>query len=262
MKVLFIGDICGKPGREMVGDILPNLRKKENIDLVVANIDNLAHGIGATADTVREIMGYGVDAMTSGNHIWKRKSFHEVLSGEFPVIRPVNYPEEALGRGQLEIDLGKKGRVLLIHVLGSVFMRERTIMEPHYCMQKLIKEVQHDKYTAIIVDFHAEATSEKISMGHMLDGKVSAILGTHTHIPTADERILPKGSAYITDVGMVGPYDSTLWVKNDIILQQNTLPYPVRYEIEEEGKRVFNAVLLDIESSRNAVRIGRIAWVK
>ncbi len=262
MKTLFIGDVCGKPGREMIRDILPNLRKKEQIDLVVANIDNLAHGIGASPETVREIMSYGVDAMTSGQHIWRKQESREVLSGEFPVARPANYPDFVEGKGMIEVDMGSKGTVLIIHLLGWVFMNDRNVLEPLNYASKMIEGIDYDKYVAIIVDFHAEATSEKLSMSYLLDGKVSALVGSHTHIPTADERILPKGTAYITDMGMVGPYNSTLWVKNDIILQQNMLPYPVKYEIEEDGERVFNAVLIEANSPKNAFGIKRIEVIK
>lgn len=255
LKILLIGDVCAKPGRESIRDVLPGLKKKENIDLVIANIDNLAHGFGATAETVQELMSYGVDYMTSGNHIWKNADYTEVLSGDYPVIRPANYPETVEGKGFAEIDMGKKGVVLLIHILGWVFMNERTITEPFIFTEKFFRHIDYDKYSAIIVDMHAEATSEKVSMGHFLDGRASAVIGTHTHVPTADYRILPKGTAYATDAGMCGPLDSTLWAKNDIILQQNMLPYRVRFEVEEEGERVFSAMMIESNSPRNAFKI-------
>ncbi len=258
MKVLYIGDICGQPGREAVRRVLPDLRKKEGIDIVITNIENLAHGRGATVETVNELMSYGVDFMTAGNHIWRRDDFYELLSGDYPIIRAINYPDDLPGKGYFEIDLGNKGKLLVILAMGFAFMNERTITEPFRRLESFFKTIDPSEYAGIIVEMHAESTSEKVSAGLYFDGRISALVGTHTHVPTADERLLEQGLAYITDIGMVGPLNSSLWVKKDIIFQQNMYPYSPRYEIEEEGQLRFDSVLIDIESYNKSSSIKRI----
>ncbi len=258
IRVLFIGDICGKPGRKTVKEVLSEIRKKEKIDIVVANVENIAHGKGVTESTVQEIMSYGVDFMTSGNHIWKRKGFEDILSGDYPLIRPLNYPADLPGRGWGEIDLGPKGKLLIVNVLGWWAMNERTICEPFRVIDSFLSEIKSEDYSGILLDVHAESTAEKVSMGAHLDGRVSAIVGTHTHIPTADERILRNGTAYITDVGMVGPLNSVLWVESDIIIQQNMYPYYPPYEIVETGPMRFDAVIIDIVRPNNSTNIRRV----
>jgi 2',3'-cyclic-nucleotide 2'-phosphodiesterase len=261
IKVLFIGDICGKPGRKTVAEILPELRKREKVDLVIANVENIAHGKGVTEATVKEIMSYGVDFMTSGNHIWKRNDFEEVLSGEYPIIRPLNYPDDLPGKGWDEIDLGEKGKLLVVNIMGWWGMNERTIVEPFRAIDVFLRNINVNDYKGIFVDMHAESTAEKVSMGAHLDGKVSVLVGTHTHIPTADERVLPNGTGYITDVGMVGPLNSVLWVDSDIIIKQNMYPYSLHYEIVETGPMRFDAVILEIEEAtavKNITRVNKI----
>jgi 2',3'-cyclic-nucleotide 2'-phosphodiesterase len=258
IKVLFIGDICGKPGRKTVEKVLPNLRKKEKVDVVIANVENIAHGKGVTESTIQEIMSYGVDFMTSGNHIWKRAGFEDILSGDYPIIRPLNYPDDLPGKGWGEIDLGKKGKLLVINVLGWWAMNERTISEPFRCLDLFLSGINPKDYSGILLDIHAESTAEKISMGAHLDGKVSAIIGTHTHVPTADERILPLGTAYISDVGMVGPLNSVLWVEPNIIIQQNMYPYAPAYEMVEKGPMRFDSAIIEITKPNNSINIRRI----
>lgn len=258
IRVLFIGDVCAKPGREAVKKILPELKKKEKIDVVITNVENSAHGKGATPKTVNELMGAGVDFMTAGNHIWRRKEFEELLCGDYPVIRGLNYPDDLPGKGFGEIDLGSKGKLLVITVLGWAGMNERTLSEPFRRTEQFLKTVDYDKYAGILIDFHAEYTAEKVSYGLYFDGRVSAILGTHTHIPTADERLLERHSAYISDVGMVGTMNSSLWVKKEIVFQQNMYPYSPAYEVEEEGPVRFDAVIVDIDSAKSAKTISRI----
>lgn len=259
IKVLFIGDVCGKLGRESIKRLVPDLRKQHGIDLVITNIENLSHGRGATVKSVQEIMASGIDFMTSGNHIWRGKEFHDVLSGEFPVIRPLNYPEDLPGKGFAEIDLGNKGIFLVVSLMGVTFFNnERTLTEPFRCIDEFLGQIDYDRYSGILIDLHAEATSEKLSAGFYLDGRVSAVLGTHTHIPTADERLMPKGTAYITDVGMAGPYDSVLWVQKELIYQQNMFPYSSGFEIQDEGPIRFDSVLVEIEGPRKAASIRRI----
>lgn len=258
IKVLFIGDVCGRPGRRAVNAFVKDIRAKEGIDVVITNVENVAHGRGATPETVNELMGSGVDFMTAGNHIWRRDDFYELLSGDYPIIRAVNYPDDIPGKGFGEVDLGSKGKLLVISVMGWAGMNERTITEPFRRMDEFLKGINTDDYAGILVDFHAEMTAEKVSFGLYLDGRVSAVLGTHTHVPTADERLLQKGSAFITDVGMVGPLDSSLWVKKEIVFQQNMFPYSPRYEIEEEGSVRFDAVIVEIDSATSAKSIRRI----
>ena len=258
IRVLFIGDICGKPGRKTVAKVLPELREKEKIDVVVANVENIAHGKGVTESTIKEIMSYGVDFMTSGNHIWKRKGFEEVLSGEYPIVRPLNYPDDLPGQGWAELDLGSKGKLLIVNVLGWWAMNERTICEPFRVLDSFLSSINTKDYSGILLDVHAESTAEKVSMGAHLNGKISAVIGTHTHIPTADERILTKGTAYITDVGMVGPLNSVLWVDADTIIQQNMYPYSSPYEIVETGPMRFDSVIVDIDKPNNSTNIRRI----
>jgi 2',3'-cyclic-nucleotide 2'-phosphodiesterase len=258
IRVLFIGDICGKPGRKTVKKVLTDMREKYKVDVVIANVENIAHGKGVTESTIQEIMSYGVDFMTSGNHIWKRKGFEELLSGDFPLIRPINYPDDLPGKGWGEIDLGEKGKLLVINILGWWGMNERTIFEPFRAINSFLSTIKLKDYSGILLDMHAESTAEKISMGAHLDGKVSAIIGTHTHVPTADERILPGGTAYITDVGMVGPINSVLWVEPEIIIQQNMYPYAPSYQIVETGSMRFDAVIVDIAKPNNSTNIRRV----
>ncbi len=259
IKVLYTGDVCGSPGRDSLSKVIPSIRKKEKIDLVVCDIENLAHGKGATEKTVKEIMSYGVDFMTAGNHIWRRLDFEVLLSGEYPVIRPINYPVDIPGKGYEIVDLGKKGKVLFSIVLGRAFFHNENVtgdmIRP---LENMIKETEKENLAASIIEVHAEATSEKISLGLMFDGKVSAVVGTHTHVPTADERVLPNGSGYITDIGMVGPLDSALWVKPEIIFQQLKYPYAPAYDIDESGKCRFDAVILEIDSGKSCSKIRRI----
>ncbi len=258
MKILFIGDICGSPGRQTVGEVLPKLRKQKGVDLVIANVENIAHGKGITEKTLREVMSYGVDFMTSGNHVWKKPGFEDILESDFPIIRPLNYPDDLPGKGYGEVDLGKKGKLLILNLLGWGGMNERTISEPFREIDAFLRSINPKDYSGILLDIHAESTAEKVSMGAYLDGRVSSIIGTHTHIPTADERILPKGSTYITDVGMTGPLNSVLWVDSDIIIQQNMYPYSPSYEIVEDGPMRFDSVILEVENPCKGQKIERL----
>lgn len=258
IKVMFIGDVCGGPGRRALKHFVPELKRKYSLDAVITNVENVAHGRGATVSTVNEVMGAGVDFMTAGNHIWRNHEFVDVLSGAYPVIRPINYPDDLPGVGYGEIDLGPKGVLLVISLMGVALMSERTLSEPFRAIEGFLSNLEYERYAGILIDFHAEATGEKLSAGLYLDGRISALVGTHTHVPTADERVLPRGTAYISDVGMTGPMDSVLWVKKDIIFQQNMYPYSTRFEIEEEGPLRFDAVIIEIESPRKAVSIRRI----
>lgn len=258
MRILYTGDVCGKPGRKTLAKVLPDLRKKEKIDLVVAGIENLAHGRGATVDTVREIMSYGVDFMTGGNHIWRRPEFEELLSGDYPIIRAANYPDDIPGKGYEIVDMGANGRVLFTLVMGRQLIQDNVTTDMIRPLENILEEVKEEDLAGIVVEIHAETTSEKIATALYLDGKVSAVVGTHTHVPTADERLLPSGTAFITDIGMVGPENSSLWVKPEIVLQQLKYPYAPSYDIQEEGECRFDAVIIDINDKKSAKSIERV----
>jgi len=246
MKILFIGDIVGKLGRKAVGEVLPNLRKKEKIDLVIANGENLAHGRGTTEKTLKEVMGCGIDFFTSGPHIFAHE---EIFTINPPLIRPANYPSDKPGRGFTTLAIEGKN-ILIINLvgahgfLGRKFLEEDEEVENPFLMVEQILKVQ-DRADLVIVDFHAEITSEKRALGFFLDGKVTAVLGTHTHVPTADAQILPKGTGYVTDVGMCGAKDSVLGVAKEIIIERLAKNARDPFEWVEKGPAVFNSVLFE-----------------
>ncbi|MFH0774782.1 MAG: TIGR00282 family metallophosphoesterase [bacterium] len=237
MRALFIGDVIGKKGRRLVSAITPALRKEKQIDLVIANGENAAGGFGLTKKTADELLSGGVDLLTGGNHTFTKKEVYEIIE-EYPIIRPANYPPSVPGRGYII-----KNGLCMISLCG------RTFMEPLDCpfrtADSIINEVS-EKTKVIIVDIHAEATSEKVALGWYLDGRVSAIIGTHTHIPTADARLLPKGTAYITDVGMVGARDSVIGMNKATILKRFLTQIPERFETAKEDG-IFCAVILEID---------------
>ncbi|MBU1992455.1 MAG: TIGR00282 family metallophosphoesterase [Patescibacteria group bacterium] len=246
MKILFIGDIFGRPGRETVKRLLPNLKAKLKPNLIIANGENLSHGKGLTPENVKEMQDAGVDFFTSGNHVWKNKKGVDKLDDpKFPVIRPANYPPSVEGRGYEIIKDNKGNKVLVINLLGRVFMKD-DLDCPFRTAAKILEETINETLSAIIVDIHAEATSEKVALGHFLDGKVSAVLGTHTHIPTADARVLDSGTAYITDIGMVGPRDSVIGLEKETIVKQFLTQTPVKHEVAE-SENTLCAVLIEID---------------
>ncbi len=245
MKVLFIGDIFGKTGRKMLRKFLPNLKEKYNIDLVIANAENSAHGRGATPKILAELRRVGVDFFTSGNHIWQNHTIYEELEDkDSDLIRPANYPSNVKGYGYKTIQVSKQ-KVLIINLIGRVFMKEDFDC-PFRKIDEILEE-QKGKYDIALVDFHAEATSEKVTMKHYLDGRVAAVVGTHTHVPTADCQITKEGTAYITDVGMVGSRDSVIGLKKDAIIQKFLNQTPVKHEVEEHGEIELGALIVDID---------------
>ncbi len=258
MKVLFLGDICGRPGREALRDHLGGIKKKYDIDFTIANVENIAHGRGASVRTLNEISGYGVDFFTAGNHIWRSRDLDEIFDGRFPIIRNLNYPDDLPGKGYAEVDLGKLGLVLIVSVIGVEGMRERTISEPLRALDGFLSKVEYERYSAIIVEMHAESTGEKISCANLVDGRASAFIGNHTHVPTADQRLLPKGLAFISDVGAVSPLDASLWVQKDVAIQHMMNPYGSRFEIEENGPVRIDGVVIDIQSPVQGHSIQRI----
>ena len=250
MLILAIGDIIGKPGRQAVNELLPGLREQYGIDLVLANAENIAGGLGVTPGTARELLEAGIDVLTSGNHIWAYKEILPYLDGEMPILRPLNYPPAVPGRGYMFL-----GQAIVVNLIGRTFIGNFDC--PFRAMDHLLAEVK-GKSRVIIVDFHAEATSEKMALGRYLDGRVSAVLGTHTHVGTIDAQLLPQGTAYVTDIGMTGPIDSVIGDDPDSVLQRFLTAIPHRLSVGQ-GKTMFNAVLVRVdEKSGMATSIDRI----
>lgn len=261
MKVLFFGDIMGKIGRRAVADVLPRWKEKHAPDVVIANVENLAHGKGVTQLTLEEMQDVGIDCFTSGNHIWAKPEVFEIFErDEMPLVRPANYPEGAPGDGAKLIKVGDS-QILLINLLGRVFMPGELDC-PFRKLDSILEEYKDVDRAATIIDFHAEASSEKVSFSLYADGRVSAVVGTHTHIPTADEEVLPKGTAHISDIGMIGAKYSSIGVDIENVLKRFLTQLPVSHEIPESGPTVVNAVLIDIdESTHKAKSIERVQEV-
>lgn len=250
MKILAIGDIVGRPGREVVHRYLAELRQEHGLDLVVANGENAAGGFGLTPDTARDLLGYGVDVITSGNHIWAQKEILPLLDGDLPILRPLNYPPGVPGRGFLVL-----GNALIINAIGRTFMANYDC--PFRAIDNLLDQLSPGP-PVIIVDFHAEATSEKMAMGRYLDGRVSAVLGTHTHVGTIDAQILPGGTAYVTDIGMTGPTDSIIGDDAEAVIQRFLTMMPHHLSVGR-GRPVLNAIMVEInEANGRAVAITRL----
>ena len=250
MLILAIGDIIGKPGRQAVQRLLPDLRRQYGLDLVMANAENTAGGIGLTSTTAKELFNAGVDVLTSGNHIWAQKEIIPYLEGEMPILRPLNYPPGVPGRGYIV-----NRQATVVNLIGRTFMGDFDC--PFRAMDKLLAELE-PKPPVIIVDFHAEATSEKMAMGRYLDGRVSAVLGTHTHVGTIDAQLLPQGTAYVTDIGMTGPINSVIGDDIESVLQRFLTSIPHHLSVGK-GKVMFNAILARIDDdSGRAISIDRI----
>ncbi len=254
MRVVFLGDVVGSPGRRALRQFLPAVIEAYEPDFVVANAENAAGGYGLTKSVAEELFDLGIDVLTSGNHIWKRE-FLQYLSESRRVLRPANYPEEAPGRGFTVVEKG--GKVLgVLNLEGRIFMRP--LLCPLRTADAVIRELP-EGVRCVLVDFHAEATSEKILLGWWLDGKVSAVLGTHTHVQTADERILPKGTAYITDVGMCGLVDGVIGMKREQALEAYLSQVPRKLEVPKSGAVKLEGVFLELDpSTGRALKIERI----
>lgn len=260
MKILFIGDIFGEGGRRMVKKTLPSLIKEEEPDLVITNAENLSHGNGFTTKAIKEMRDAGVDFFTNGNHVWGNNDGAKHLDDpNFPVIRPANFPSDDIpGDGYRIIKDSKGNKVLVVCLMGRVFMKKDYDC-PFIKMDQILEEVKKEKLAAIFVDFHAEATAEKYALAHYLDGRVSALIGTHTHVPTADSHILEDGTAFMSDAGMVGAVDSVIGVKKDIIIKSFLTQLPVKHEPETSGQMVFSSVMVEIdEKTKKALNIHHI----
>jgi 2',3'-cyclic-nucleotide 2'-phosphodiesterase len=257
LKILFFGDVIGKIGRKALIKALPEIKKKFKPDLTVANAENLAHGIGVTPKTLKEVMDAGVDFFTSGNHVFQKPEVVKIFEWEFsPLIRPANYLSPKPGEGEKVLIVGEFS-VLMINLMGRVFIEEEFSC-PFKRADDILNSYDTSSFSAVIVDFHAEATSEKSALAHFLDGRVSAVIGTHTHVPTADEKILEKGTAFISDVGMVGLKDSVIGDKKEPIIQSFVNGDPIKIEIPETGEVSINAVFLRINpETRKAESIKR-----
>ncbi len=255
MNILFIGDIVGSPGREAVKKLLPELKKEYNLQFVIANAENAAGGSGITQRVAGEIFDSGVDVITSGDHIWKKREIFEFINQEERILRPLNFPPGAPGSG-FGVFKTKDGlKVGVINVNGRVFMEA---LECPFRTTLAAIEALSSQTRVIIVDIHGEATSEKVALGWYLDGKVSAVLGTHTHIQTADEKILPQGTAYLTDAGMTGPYDSVIGRKIEDVLERFLTSIPARFEVAKENVQLHGAILDIDENTGKAISIARI----
>jgi hypothetical protein len=244
MRCLVIGDIIGKPGRLAVGHVLPDLRHELDLDLVIANGENVAAGAGLTPSLAEELFDAGIDVITSGNHIWDKREIYDYLDTDRPVLRPANYPDDVPGRGWLIHHLADGEPVAVINLMGQVFMNQ--LDSPFSLADALLDGVGEPLPRLRFVDFHCEITSEKNAMGWHLDGRVTAVIGTHTHVPTADARVLPEGTAYISDVGMTGPRDSVIGFRLDTVLPRFLRHLPTRFEVAE-GPVSLNAALIEAD---------------
>jgi metallophosphoesterase (TIGR00282 family) len=252
LKVLLIGDVVGSPGRAIMKKALPALFTRHDVDYCIANVENAAGGFGITREIADEFLALGVDCMTSGNHIWDKREIIPVIDSIPQLLRPANYPSGQPGKGTY-VGRGKDSRapVATLNVSGRVFMNGA--MDDPFSMATREVERLRKEAAVIIVDVHAEASSEKVAMGYHLDGTVSAVFGTHTHVPTCDHRILPKGTAYITDLGMTGPYDSVIGVEAPMIVQRFLTAMPGRFETAKGDPR-FAAAVVDVDEKTGRAR--------
>ena len=256
IRVLLIGDIVGGPGRKIVQDLVPGIRARERIDVVIANAENVAAGSGITPPLAEKIFKSGVDLITMGDHVYGKRDGLPLLEKDQRIVRPNNYPRDSIGRGLAFHDLGDRGpAVAVLQVQGRVFMG------PSDCPFKAADEAierARGRTKVIFVDVHAEATSEKVALGWYLDGRVSCVYGTHTHIQTADERVLPKGSAYITDLGMTGPYESVIGRAITPVLKKFITNMPAPFDVAEGDPRLSGAIVEVDSDTGRAIEIQRV----
>lgn len=254
MRILFIGDIVGKIGRQAISDYLSQLKQHYRPTVTIVNAENAAHGKGITEKIYKELLREGVDFMTMGNHTYGQRQIYEFIEDATRMVRPANFPDEAPGIGMRTIKLNDK-KLAIINLQGRAFMQD--IDDPFKKADQLIAEARQET-DYIFVDFHAETTSEKNAMGWYLDGRVGAVVGTHTHIQTSDERILPKGTAYITDVGMTGYYDGILGINRDEVIERFITSLPQRHVVPDEGRCVLSGVFVELHADGTAKHIERV----
>jgi metallophosphoesterase (TIGR00282 family) len=257
VKLLFIGDIVGQPGRNAVKEILPRLREQHALDFVIANGENSAGGSGITPKTAGEIFSAGVDVITSGDHLWDQKEVLELLANEKRFLRPLNYPPGTPGQGSAVFQIGKLPLVGVVNAQGRTFMQP-PLEHPFLLAAEAVKRLR-EQTKIIFVDFHAEATSEKIAFGRFLDGQVSAVVGTHTHVQTADEQIFPGGTAYLTDAGFTGPHESVLGREIEPIIRRFLTGMPQRFEVAKNNVLLHGAVIEIDDASGKALKIQRVS---
>jgi metallophosphoesterase (TIGR00282 family) len=255
VKLLFIGDIIGKPGRQVISRELHRLVDRYMVDLVIANGENAAGGFGITEETANELYKCGIDVLTSGNHIWDKKDSLNFINRAEKLLRPANYPDGTPGRGSALFTTAGGAKVAILNLEGRVFMNNLEC--PFRTADREVSQL-YTETPIIFVDFHAEATSEKASLGWYLDGRVSALIGTHTHIQTADERILPGGTAYLTDAGMTGGFDSVIGVKKEEAITKFLSQLPVKFEVAKNNLRLNGVVVVVNEQNGKALSIERI----
>jgi metallophosphoesterase (TIGR00282 family) len=244
VKILLIGDVVGKGGRRAIADLLPTLMG-EGVDFIIANGENASGGLGITPPHAEQLLDMGVNCITSGNHIWRKKEVIPFIEGEPRLLRPANYPPGAPGRGSGIYTIANETKVGVLNLEGQIFMR--ALESPFKTAEEQVSTLRRETQV-IIVDFHAEATSEKMALGWFLDGEVSAVLGTHTHVQTADERVLPGGTAYITDVGMTGPSDSVIGIKKEIALERFLTMLPNKFE-PATGKVELQGAIVEVDEA-------------
>ena len=255
LKILFIGDVTGKPGRWITSQLVWGLKRVHEIDFTIANVENAAGGYGVTQEICQKMFSYGIDVMTSGNHIWDRKDQWHLLDEEPYLLRPANYPPHAPGHGAVTKPTAAGIEIGVINLQGRVYMKE--IDCPFRIADRMIGDLR-ESCKVIIVDMHAEATSEKQALGYYLDGRVSAVIGTHTHVQTADEKIHKRGTGYITDIGMTGPHESVLWVKPENAIARFLSQIPHRFHMAEDDVRLSAAIVSVDETTGKTQKIERI----
>jgi len=254
LRILMVGDIVGRPGRRALRETIGGIRQELKLDMIIANGENAAGGNGITGAIAQDIFSFGVDVLTMGNHVWDKKDFASYIDREPRIIRPANYPPGTPGTGMVIYNINGVD-VGVINLSGRVFLPDLDC--PFRTVDRLIEEIKK-RTNIILIDFHAEATSEKAALGWYVDGRATAVVGTHTHVQTADERVLPNGTAYITDLGMTGPVNSIIGVKPDLALQKFITQMPVRFEVAE-GPYQFNAVVIEAdEKTGKAETIERV----
>lgn len=251
MRILILGDVVGRPGRRAIREVVPGLAKSEGIDLVIANAENASGGLGVDIKSAEELRSGGVHVLTSGNHIWKKKEIYSYLEENSFLLRPANYPQGAPGRGWVEWENAAGLRALIVNLMGRVFMPSH-VDDPFRCVETILRE-RGSFSRVVLVDMHAEATSEKNAMGWYLDGRVSVVYGTHTHVQTADEQILRGGTAYITDLGMCGPVDSVIGMEKEPVIQGFLSQLPQRFEVARDNV-IVQGVIADVDQATGKAR--------
>lgn len=252
MNILVVGDVVGKPGRRIINEVLSDIQRQHNIEFTIVNAENAAGGRGLTKDVMTELLNSNIDVLTMGNHVWDNKDIFNFVDTEHRLIRPANYPDYCPGQGYHIYKAGFNFNVAVINLSGRVFLQPLDC--PFRKLDEILSSIKNHA-DIVIVDFHAEATSEKLAMGYYADGRVSALLGTHTHIQTADERILPNGTAYITDLGMTGPVDSILGMEKEAVIEKFITQRPVRFEVAS-GMAQMQGVILEIDT--NSLKVKKI----